>query len=351
MTTQDGVLERCIERANRNLGLVAGGLIFLATVSLLVNYRFIAYCITGALPADRAAILRSTASDYPSDYMRIEGGETTEIGEETETKGRFGSPRVVARFHVVGIGGNLLIVKSSANRKSPPFEGQLAQIPKELWIKVLGPAMKEDPDLKQRILPVMLDATGTHQSGLFWLALAVLTGAFGLVLLAKFVHRASVPGRHPSYRELERFGVASDVAEAIRAESSCQELESGSVCYTENWVVLPGVFMVHVFKYTDLIWLRVQSGAKLLNVIPAVWSNGAVVCDRYGVAATTASWMNRNKSASIVAELSRRAPWALVGDAPEFAFGWLNDRAGMIAHVDTQRTKLESAPETETAEP
>lgn len=113
----DGTFDRNIDRGNRNLALLGAGLLLLMPLIGLLFHQFVLYLVLGPEPADRAAILRSTPSSMPGQYMRIESVESVEIGEETRTTKYSTIPRVVARYHAVSIGGNLLVVRSKPGVK------------------------------------------------------------------------------------------------------------------------------------------------------------------------------------------------------------------------------------------
>jgi len=308
----------------------------------LLFHQFVLYLVLGPEPADRAAILRSTPSSMPGQYMRIESVESVEIGEETQKTKYSTIPRVVARYHAVSIGGNLLVVRSKPGVKGPPFEGHLTRIPDDVRKAILQPEFNEDPELERQLVPVMFDAGDKDPKVIFFLMVATLSGGCGIATLVVLLLRRMGPSEHPSYRALSRYGAPEAVAAEIDGDVRMLDPELGSICYGSRWVIIPTLFGVQAYRYADLVWIHVKDHVVVIYLIPVFWSKGAVLHDRHGHSATVARGFTTNRAVELLVTLSARARWALVGYEPQYVYGWDNDRDGMIRYVDAQRDAIVS---------
>lgn len=332
--------EQSLSRANRNLSLAGAFILLCGAVFGLFQYESVRYFIFGPKPANPRSITFDMPLDSAGQFIRIESGQSVEIG--TETSGPEGSEgEVRARFHVVYGSGGPLVVRADRFTMEPPFEGRLVPIPDDVRKKIIQPAAAKRVHLGG-MRPFMLDATDRGDAGAAYIGLLVVAGSIGLGCFVVSAQRTIDIRKHPSYRELRRFGVPAVVALTINGESQDLMPEPGKVWFTTSWIVVPTLFGVRAFRYKDLVWVHVKSSTFTFNFIPLLWSRCAVFHDRFGIVANVARGFTVGKATQVVSALASRAPWVIYGYTPQYSRGWSTDREGMIRYVDAQRARHEA---------
>jgi hypothetical protein len=214
---EEGFLEKGIRRAGRNSLLVAlGGLLIIALI-FSAEGRYYYNFFHGPFPVDQATLLSIQNPDARREsFVTIQGDETLETGfEESNTD-------YIITMHypilVLKAGDRLLLVKASKGTGTARFSGELTSIPSDIRSQVLAVLQEKNPELRDRFLPVMLDATNYRVNGY----ICIVAGAlFGLALawgVWKGMMWSAKPETHAVWKKLGKYGPAQQVGAQLDAE-------------------------------------------------------------------------------------------------------------------------------------
>ena len=136
--------------------------------------------------------------------------------------------------------------------------------------------------------------------------------------------------QHSIWREFQRFGEPSSIADQIETELANSAETVGNVQVTRNWLVAARASNLDVTQLKDIMWIykKIVSGRGGKRI-------SALVFDRHGRITTI-----NGKEAQIddtLKGIAQRMPWIMVGYSKEAQAAWNKDRAGFISAVDQRR--------------
>jgi hypothetical protein len=188
----------------------------------------------------------------------------------------------------------------------------------------------------------MLDATGGFETAAYvGTAISLLLLGLALRNLAKVAAVAKDPAAHPLAKALAKFGDPESVADDIELEleADARPVKIGRVTLTRSWILHGAIFGVGVLRAEDVAWAFVVQHKTKSYFITVHTSYGIRIFGRDGTKIEAKA--SQGDAARAVAEVGRRAPWALIGYSGEVKKRWDKARAAFVAGVDARRAELE----------
>jgi hypothetical protein len=241
----------------------------------------------------------------------------TDTGETVSPPGK--PDRILARYLAVRAGDRWLLTLVPPDHEGNIFTGM-----------VTAPGFKLD---SERFLPFQLDETLIPDrpavTGLLFLVVFLATG---LVLAARGLWLLRHPEAHPLAGALARFGQPAEVAGAIGR--SGQPLRLGPVEFAGDWFICqaPRTGWT-VFRVDDLVWVHA-----LIETVNRTPLHRIKLYDRTGVMFTGRG--RRDVIEAVLATVTARAPWLVVGWDERVAKQWQEDPASLVPRVEERREEL-----------
>jgi hypothetical protein len=324
---QTDFIARQVSRVSRNLLLWNGAVLGLVVVSVFLLRTYLRGFLDGPQPADDAYVLSVAQQPFSGLIAYIDLGDrrliSTDYVEESSKNGKVYS---TMSYYFVTVADKLLLVKAPPNLQFQKLVGPLQTISVKSDQQALDAIVHLNPHLRDRILPLMLNAASAYT-------------VFGYVFFALIIPIATLCGYnicravlgsktnlHPVMRSLKRKGDPEMVAPDIDAEMANDHIEKvGKVYLTRNWLLRPTIFGLIACRLDDIVWAfhMVISGD---NVTSIAFRDGRLI----GVPE------HRNTSA-LLARISQRVPWAEKGWNKEKAKRWRTEQAAFLADVEARR--------------
>jgi hypothetical protein len=230
-------------------------------------------------------------------------------------------------YYFISIDGQSMLVKAPSNAQGQQLVGPLESISVKVDQDALAAIVGKNPQLRNRILPVILNASAAFNV-FGYVFFGIVTPI--LVLCGSNMARAVIrQGRtrlHPVWRMLARQGdplkLSRDIDDEMAEESV---LKVGKAFITRNWLLRPTLFGLIACRMDDIAWAFhvVISGD---NVATLAFRDGRMV----GIP------LHRN-TPELLAHVYRRAPWVEKGWDRNKAAKWRTQRASFLADVDSRR--------------
>jgi hypothetical protein len=168
------------------------------------------------------------------------------------------------------------------------------------------------------------------------LVVAIPLMTTGIFLVVKLTLQSSLPGWHPIYRTLSKFGdpdaVARHVDEELRAVDSV--LTVGRLTMTPHWLLQADLFDLRIAHVPELVWFY-SVGSSTLST-----ENGSIILHNKRMESfeITGQLGAINEA---IQTLHRHAPWAFCGFDEQLRTQWRKDPRSLIKAVRTKRESIE----------
>lgn len=334
------LVDRQIERANRNLLLTSLGLLGLLVLAGVLSGRYYHNYFAGpfASTLDELAQAGTRPERY---FVRVEG-ELLDTGYQHVTRTvdkrsqQEKSRKVDAAYLAVQQGERTLLVKAPVGTEGPAIAGWLDR-PGSVEQEILGALQEEEPALARSLVPVFLDATATRTGGTLGLAAAAILLAICLRNLRAWSSRRARRENHPIWKRLAKLGEARSLAAQIDMEARDPGAArfKGGVTVTPSWLLHESLYGLTLVPTARVAWIHKKVTAHKQLFITVGKTFQAVVNDRDGNAVTVNG--SEAEVDRLLGELLRRAPWALAGWSAELEKAWSSRRQEVIAAVDARR--------------
>jgi len=319
-----------LRRTNRNLLLWNAVLllIVLLIVGLMHTYW---YCFfRGPFPANDAMLLEAaghTDSWGLITWVDLRNRTLLPTGwQEVSTSNDVPYERLPYYLMPVGAHGQMMLVQSHVGGEH--LIATVYPMPRGTRDEVVAAIVRKHPELKGRILPVMLNAAAAFRVfGYILLPILALISLIAVTNLARVALRTGDPRGHPILRKLGATGLPD--AQAARID---MEIAGGSARQFGKAMVL-----------SSMILRPTPFGLQIARIEPTVWAYAinvsgrhcAVLCQRDG------KLLSIPLTAATVGEfltlIAQRVPWALSGyDAARYR-QWRKDSSAIIAQAEERR--------------
>lgn len=344
--SEDGIIAQHIKRTSRNLKVI-NLVVVVAVVGLaLLNIKYLYHFIMGPSRVDHNVLFRlKTASGLWNDYVKVDGTNAVETGMEEIWKkkqnGRVIEEKTTARYYLLTTDTEALLVKVPVGTGVRTLTGQVVNMPSFEKQQILPQLYAQEPELRSRLRPVMLDAGDFHESGWAGLALGVPLLVLGVWNLKKLASRKRQPLLHPVMRALERFGhpnvIAAQIDADVRANIVSPVLNKAAA--TPTWLLHPSKFGLQVLAMVEIVWAYKHVTRHYTNFIPTGKTFRLMVADRQGRLLSLDG--NEYDTDGLLGYLRHVAPWALFGYDPDLATAWRTNMAAVVHTVDRRRQQYE----------
>lgn len=322
------------------LAAVVGGLAF--THRYLMNYFSGPYAMTAA-----ELVAVKDADALPRYWIKTTPERLLDTGIDhisvSRRRGRETGRSVTGHYYAGVYGDRLMIIKTEADGKpSGTLEGALKPVPENIVSVVLQNARR--PELRSRMMPVMLDTASFTSDGNFGLAIAAAAAVLALGFGVHALGRHSKPGRHPA---LVKLAATVDVpltsmSRAIEADlQNRQDVRLSGYQLAGTHLLKTGGLTFDARSLGDLVWAYPEvTKKKIYYVIPAGTTHAAVLHFRKGQVTVNGTESNvQNAMRYVIA----RAPWALVGYDDKIAAAMKAHIAEVHAAVDARKAHVAAA--------
>lgn len=350
-TMWGNIVGRQIRRGSRNL-LITGLIAVLILAALIFsNDRYLLNFLAGPTPMTPTALLKINDVDsLPRYYVYISKVRVKDTGVQSveqsvdEGTGKVESQKVDAEYFIAKIGNKWLLVKSPDPTPRSEYTGALVRTPSDVRAQFQPVLDKHNLKWDDVFLPYSLDATGFNTRGFVILAASLLLAFIGIAAIPRGLRRLRDPSVSPVARTLQKYGSRPEVvASQIDNDfaQSRKEWSWPSLMLSKSWLLKPTLYGLAVMNLDDLVWSYEKVVRRRVDFIPIGKNYSAVICDRHGQTIEHAA--KRKAVASVLEELAKRAPWAVVGYSKEIEQMFKKNRAGFVAAVEERRNSPGSA--------
>jgi hypothetical protein len=323
----DGFIEQQIRRVNRNLLLWNGIVVGLVAIIVLLLWSYLGWFFHGPRLVDDAYILNAATGPASSLIAYVEMRDRvlvpTDYVAKSSQNGRVYS---TMPYYFIAVGDKQMLVKATKDARGHKLVGPLESISVKVDQQALDLIVAGNPRLRDRILPVMLNA-----SAAFNVFGYVLLGSLTPILavcgynIARAVIRRGNTSIHPVTRSLACLGDRIELARDIDAEMAEDTvLRVGKAFITRNWLLRPTLFRLIACRMDDIVW-AFHAVIRGDNVASFAFRDGRMI----GIP------LQRN-TPELLAYIHRRIPWVEKGWDAEKAKKWRTRRAAFLAEVDSR---------------
>lgn len=158
----------------------------------------------------------------------------------------------------------------------------------------------------------------------------LLFAAMGAWSLAVWLWRVVTPSRHPSYRDLARWGDPQYLVGQVNAEFA--GVTPGATAHlSATWLAQGQFYGVDLVPWPAIAWLHQYTQVR--NRVRAVYVRVRSRDGRHFDMPVA----QPAQAELLLGELHARAPWAEVGFSRQLEQQWSKDRAAFLARVDARR--------------
>ncbi len=342
-------MEKHLARINRNLKVTNLGLLIVVIGLAVLNLQYLTNLVIGPKRMDRRTLFKlQSTSGLWNDYIKVDGTNALETGmEEVYMKQKYGrtvEESVTARYYLITDENKALLIKiPTGTRDLTVLTGRLVNMPHFEEQQILPQMYGQEPELRTRLLPVMLDASDYRSSGLIGLAIGIALLGLAVWNLKKVADRKRNPACHPALRALEPFGFPQVVATEIDADvrANLPAPAANKIAATPSWLLHPTTYGLQVIAMRDIVWAYKHVTTHYTYFIPTGKTFCLMIADRHGRLLTISTSSNEYETDGLLGYISNVVPWALFGHSEELARAWRSDQASVIRNVDWRRAQFE----------
>ena len=324
----EGFTEQQIRRVSRRLLLWNGIIIGVVAIVSWLLWSYLGWFFHGPQWVDDAFILDAAKGPRRSliAYVELLDRRLVPTGyvEESSQNGKVYSTMA---YYFIAVDGQPMLVKAPPNAQGQKLVGPLESISVKSDRDALAAIVAKKPQLRDRILPVMLNASAAFNV-FGYVFFGIVTPILGLCCynMARAVIHQGRTRMHPVWRMLARQGDPLELTRHMDDEMVEQSvLKVGKAFITRNWLLRPTLFGLIACRMDEIAWAfhAVISG-----------DNGATLAFRDGRVIGVPMHSN---TPELLARVYERAPWVEKGWDRDKAIKWRTQRASFLAEVDSRR--------------
>jgi hypothetical protein len=317
------------------------GLIFLIGV-ILMSQNFYYNALRGPFDVTPRDILELQTLDGLTEYyVRIKVRTVYDTGY-SYVDHNFGIETRHDSFIALRLEDRFLLVKVPGDPdNSSTYTGTLTALDSEVQREVVDKVIAEEPALKGRFLPYMMETTADLRiNGIISILLvAVLIVGLIWMLARSFMTMTNFSGK-PLLAAHPRIGDEKEVLAQASSELNQRHIKIAREFHlTKNWLVQNSSAYLSLMRTSDVVWVYT-------NAIDYQPSNSyrsrkidlATIYDRYGNKLVLTG--NKKQVQDIIDKVVERAPWAVKGYKPDWEKLWDEDRNKFIQAVDRRRVLM-----------
>lgn len=173
-----------------------------------------------------------------------------------------------------------------------------------------------------------------------WVPLILLAAVLCLALwgIVKALNRYRDVEKSPIWKCLAAYGQPPQLSSEIEQDLLAPPVKYKRIRLTQNWLLQRQFFSSYVSPIADIAWVYELVTRRRVNGIPTGKTYSAVIYGKHKQKHTFQA--SRKKVDAFIAELNRRAPWAIFGFNEELRTTWNKNHPAFVAAVDERRHKL-----------
>jgi hypothetical protein len=294
-----------------------------------LHSQYLRNCLLGPVKLDALELSQIMDGEpIDRDFVTVSTPAAHEIDRKVSTnENQVNTTKDKYAIAMVGFGKLMLIsTEPDDNLKRHIFTGVLSRIPNDAQSEIIDKIIKKDPELKDKILPLMLEDRDYR----VWLYILLPFLISGLGICAWNIYQAKVrtddPRKHPTYKSLEEYGpgdlLVNSIDSELKAHYDDQALKNSPYYLTPSWLILLQTYNLDFIKLDSLMWAfkqKVQSGFEL------------VIYDKSGFLHQLS--LSEQQVDLAIAGINRYAPGAVLGYTSEVQGMWNNQRQEFYALV------------------
>jgi hypothetical protein len=333
----DGYLAGQVRRTSRNLLVWNGAVLLLLLGVMAALHNYFRGFFQGPIPYDDQKVLAAAADpNTPLQLIdRVDLGQrqlrATGWKEVMTIDNR---PHSSYPYFYTTVGNKLLLVKGEGSPGARQLLGNLYKIPADVERDVIGGLEAKHPQLRGQFLPVMVDSAAAFRT--FGYVFFALFGPIALVCIWNILsglRRIGRPERHPLMKQLRPFGDLTAVAAAVDREIARGTADSiGPVFVTPSLLLWPRKFTVAIMRLQDVVWMYHHNLASH-GVHSAIF--------HLRTKKITGVVLRKQLVSELLAAVTARVPWSIVGYNVELGKTWRKDPDAVIAMADARRQQAE----------
>jgi hypothetical protein len=318
-----------------------------------LQYQYLRNCFLGPQRVDAKQLSKiKDSNQLERDFVTFTTPQTLEIGSEIRTN-KYQNKTITTKYAIAVVGSEKLLLISGQpndNFKNHTFTGKISTIPADVQSELIDKIIKDEPQLKDKILPLMLESED-YQLWLYIL-LPTLAGGFGICSwnIYQVKVRTNNPRKHPIYKSLASYGSGDLLANSIDSEFKTyygdRALNNDPYYLTPSWLIFPRTYSLKIIKLDRLMWVFKKVTNHSVNFIPTGKSYEMVIYDRSGIEHQLS--LSEQQVDLLIEDINRYAPGAVLGFTREIQSMWDNQRQEFYALVEQQQSvNYRSHPKTE----
>jgi hypothetical protein len=326
---------RQVRRTNRNLLIV--NLLILAGIVLgvVISWNYLTSIFGSPKNLTEAEVAALSYATDSGRIVHISGPDAFRSGYQYLKNGA-----VEAEFLVLDAGEKLILVKASPNLVGQTgFTGSIDSPHGGIIPDITQQLRSTYPGRPVVFADYMLNAYDYKEGG--WLGLLFGVPLLGISVwnLDKWRRRNADIGAHPAVASLKAAGTPWQVAQAIEGElPTAQQFKD--MWITDNWLLSPTFFELHVRRLQDLVWVHGQVVKHYHGFIPTGKTHAVLAYTREGVVQSMVK--NAKMMDEAVAAIAAKAPHVVTGHSPEIQSMYEKNRDQFVAAVE-ERKKAKAA--------
>lgn len=335
-------LEQQVRKASQKQIITCIGILAVVVAGLAYFHRYLMNYFSGPYTMPAAELVAVKDPDaIPRYWIKTTPDRLLDTGIDhitvSKRRGRETGRSVTGHYYVGLYGERMMLIKTEADAKpSGQLEGALVAAPQNVVSTVLQRAGR--PELRPRVLPVMLETSSFTSDGNLGLLIAGALSLLALGFGANALVRHGKPAGHPALVKL----AAGSSEPLVRVSHAIKADLEGRHAVGLSGYQLAGTHLLKTGGLTfdarslgDLVWAYPQvTKKKIYYVIPAGTTHAAVLHFRKGqVTINGAEGQVQNAMRFVLA----RAPWAFVGFDDNIAAAMKGRVAEVHAAVDQRK--------------
>lgn len=270
-------------------------------------------------------------------WVKLQGEliETAYVERTYKEGQRPESGKVSAEYLALHDGTHTLLIKADGGTHGSEISGWLGDLERSDR-EVLQGLKKDEPDVADTWLPVVLDAQQDRSSGWIGLVAGALTLAIVLRNLRAWTVRRSRPEAHPIWKRLAALGQARSLAAQLDMETrGAVRTFKGGATLTPSYLLRKALYTLEIVPVERVAWVHKKVTTQKKLFITVGKTVQAIVHDRDG--GETSFTAPDAEVDGLLGAIVERAPWVLAGWSEELEQAWKSRRAEVIAAVDARR--------------
>jgi hypothetical protein len=341
---ENTVIWRHIVKGNKNIRFKH--LLFLLGILLLAGsqYRYFRNCFLGPQKiTDQELIKLKSASEIDRDYITFTSSKAVDTGfSQVSVSKRSKTETTTGKYALAKVGDEKAILvetKPENNLNNPIFTGSITGISTDIQAQVIDKILTEAPDLKERILPVMID-TGDYNAAAYFL-LPALLGGLGYCGWKIFSAQSKIqnPRQHSLYKSLGDADNAdikvNSIDREFRNTYNLEAMAENTTYTTPSWFMYASRYNLQLTELDKLMWIYAKVTQHSVNFIPTGKSHEIVLHDRSGQIQIVK--LPERLISSSIETILNNAPWAVVGYTDEIVELWNKHREDFYAAVEERK--------------